>query len=95
MIKPTFADCPGEQGFCLKADGSDPGQFSGQVQLNNINVNTPEKQEECLLLCRSIAGATGCEAIWDRGNMGCYVHTQEVASGSGDNKHFCWIFSKC
>jgi hypothetical protein len=29
--------------------------------------------------------------IWDQTNMGCYVHTREVARGNGAANYFCWV----
>jgi len=78
-----------EKGFCVKADGHD--QNSGVRKLSRKDVNTPERLAECLKLCSEVTNATGCEGIWDQGNKGCYVHTQEVAKGNGADKHICWI----
>ena len=86
-------DCPKEQGFCVTSNGKD--QNSGVKKLNRRNGNTVKRQERCLSLCKSVPGATGCEVIWNQNNRGCYAHTQEVASGDGADKHFCWVFSKC
>ena len=90
----TFAvlDYPQEAGFCVKANGHD--QNNGVKKLNNLDGNTPVRQEECLSLCKSVSGATGCEVIWDQSNRGCYAHTAEVANGNGVDRHVCWIFSK-
>ena len=85
--------CPREEGFCVTSNGGD--QNSGVFKLNSLDGNTPYRQEECLKLCRSVAGVTGCEVIWDQWNRGCYAHTQEIASGNGVDRHFCWVFSKC
>ena len=82
-----------EKGFCVKANGRD--QNSGVKKLNSLDGNTPERQQECLEYCHSESGATGCEVIWNQGNRGCYVHTQEIARGNGVNNHECWVFSKC
>ena len=85
--------CPREQGYCVTSSGGD--QNSGVTKLNSLDGNTLNRQEQCLSLCRSVAGVTGCEVIWDQSNRGCYAHTQEVASGNGAARHFCWPFSKC
>ena len=82
-----------EKGFCVKANGRD--QNAGVKKLDSVNANTPDRQEKCLERCHSESGATGCEVIWNQGNRGCYVHTQEIARGNGVNNHQCWIFSKC
>ena len=80
-----------EAGYCVKEDGSD--QNSGVNKLNDLDGNTPERQEECLDLCKAVSGATGCEVIWNRNNRGCYVHTEEIARGNGADNHECWVFS--
>ena len=85
--------CPREQGYCVTANGAD--QNSGVIKLNSLDGNTWNRQEQCLKLCRSVAGVTGCEVIWDQDSRGCYAHTQEVASGNGVDRHHCWVFSKC
>ena len=85
--------CPMETGFCVLPNGGD--QNSGVIKLNDLDGNTPERQEMCLELCQEVDGATGCEVIWDQGNRGCYAHTAEVDRGNGVDRHECWIFSKC
>ena len=86
-------NCPREKGYCVTASGAD--QNSGVIKLNDLDGNTWNRQEQCLKLCRTVAGVRGCEVIWDQDNRGCYAHTQEVASGNGVDRHFCWDFSKC
>ena len=83
---------PLEEGFCVTSNGQD--QNSGVVKLNDLDGNTPESKKECLNLCKDINGATGCEAIWNQDNRGCYAHTYEVARGNGVDNHVCWVFSK-
>ena len=95
--------CPKEQGYCVTSSGRD--QNSGVKKLNGWKVwndelniesgGTLKGQRECLKLCRSVQGATGCEVIWNVGSRGCYAHTQEVARGNGADNHVCWVFSKC
>ena len=85
--------CPKQQGYCVTSSGRD--QNSGVKKLNNLNGDTLERQEQCLKLCRSVPGVTGCEVIWDQGNRGCYAHTQEVARGNGEARHSCWVLSQC
>ena len=85
--------CPRERGFCVRDNGGD--QNSGVKKLNSLDGNTLERQKKCLDLCRSVAGVTGCEVIWNQDNRGCYVHTQPIARGNGVDRHFCWVFSKC
>merc|ERR1712154_681376 len=93
--KPTSEpqDCSKEKGFCVLEDGSD--QNSGVVKINDVNGDDKEAEEECLKTCKEYPGATGCETIWDQGNRGCYVHTEEIAKGNGVDRHNCWVFSKC
>ena len=43
----------------------------------------------------AVAGATGCELIWEQRGRGCYAHTADVGVGSGMSRHYCWVFSKC
>ena len=85
--------CPREKGFCVTSNGRD--QNSGVIKLNSLDGDTKNRQEQCLKACRSVAGVTGCEVIWSQNNRGCYAHTQEVAYGNGENRHYCWPFSKC
>ena len=86
--------CPKERGYCVTSSGRD--QNSGVKKLNSMsNGDTLNGQKECLKLCRSVHGVTGCEVIWNQGNQGCYAHTREVARGNGQARHACWIFSKC
>ena len=88
----TTPNLPKENGFCVKSNGLD--QNSGVIKLNNLDGNTFERQAACLRLCSVYQKATGCEVIWNQGNRGCYVHTQEVARGNGVGNHACWIFPK-
>ncbi len=82
-----------EQGFCVKNNGVD--QNSGVIKINGKDGNTENAQQTCLEECLKNDKATGCEVIWDQGNRGCYVHTDEVARGNQVQRHKCWIFSKC
>ena len=81
-----------EKGFCVLSNGED--QDSGVKKLNSVDGNTTQAQQECLKLCASVHGVTGCEVIWNLGNKGCYAHTQDISHGNGDDRHFCWVFSK-
>eukprot|EP00957_Ditylum_brightwellii_P061912 4698472-Ditylum_brightwellii.AAC.1 len=65
-----------QNGFCMTSDGLD--QNSGVYQLASGDFENTEMQTECLLMCASYPGHTGCEAIWNQYNRGCYVHTKEV-----------------
>lgn len=64
------------KGFCLTPEGED--QNDGVFQLGFDDVDTPEKEAECLNLCAMEQGATGCEGIWGADNRGCYVHTKPI-----------------
>ena len=90
--------CTQERGHCVRESGYD--QYSGVITKNFLNSNTIETQKRCLDMCKQTDGATGCEVIWDTQNSdykspGCYVHTKEIAMGSGDENQACWVFSKC
>lgn len=87
---PRFALGAAQNGFCVKSDGHD--QNSGVYKLSNKNFSQ-ELFKECKKLClqSNHDTITGCEAIWDQGNAGCYVHTQSVARGNGVGRHMCWI----
>ena len=54
------------------------------------------RAQACLLKCRAVPNATGCELIWGQAPAqlanGCYVHTQGIASGNGQPNHACWVF---
>ena len=66
----------------------------GFEQLNDLDIDTVERQRECFDMCRTIPRVTGCVGIWGQENRGCYAHTQEVALGDNQSRHNCWIFSK-
>lgn len=82
-----------QAGFCVKSNNRDQNQ--GVKKLNNNNVKTADEKAACLKLCKEYEGATGCEAVYDQGNRGCYVHTAEVYKGNGRAKHSCWPFHRC
>jgi len=71
-------------GYCLDSNGQD--QNSGVITLSGPTA------EQCLAACRNHNGATGCELIKNQGNQGCYVHTEDVASGSQHSNHICYLF---
>ena len=81
-----------QNGYCVKQNNGD--QNSGVIKINNLNIKSQTLKYDCLKKCHLYSTATGCEVIWDQGNRGCYVHTQEVARGNGVPKHGCWIFNK-
>lgn len=85
--------CIKEKGFCVHANGRD--QNSGVVKLDSEDADSKEAQQSCLDRCKNYNGATGCEAIWQQGNRGCYVHTRDISRGNGVDRHMCWVFSKC
>merc|ERR1711881_806347 len=99
VCKPTVKlpakKCPVEGGFCVKSNGSD--QNSGVFKLNSKNVKTSAQKAACLKLCQQYKKKkpTGCEAIWDQGNRGCYVHTADVNRGNKAARHACWSFKRC
>eukprot|EP00299_Pterocystis_sp_00344_P013807 c6803_g1_i1.p1 GENE.c6803_g1_i1~~c6803_g1_i1.p1 ORF type:complete len:366 (+),score=69.25 c6803_g1_i1:37-1134(+) len=79
-----------ENGFCVKSDGSD--ENAGVTQLTSEDTDTAEKQAACIAKCSQFPNFTGCEAIWNQGNRGCYVHTSTVITrGNGVGNHACWI----
>merc|ERR1719221_720924 len=86
-----------DEGFCVKADGGD--QNSGVIKLYSTNAGPSDSLlQECHQTCDSElkernVQATGCEAIWDRGNRGCYLHTQPISHGNGRERHACWIYN--
>ena len=80
-----------EKGYCVKADGRD--QNAGVIRLDSKDGDTIERQEECLKLCASVSGVTGCELIFGQKWKGCFAHTQEVVSGNGAGWHYCWVLS--
>jgi len=81
-----------EKGYCVTADG----QNSLVVQLNSNDGDGPYAQQVCLEACRgyNVDGnsATGCQVIWNQENRGCYVVTDSIDHGSGDENHLCWVF---
>ena len=92
--------CPTEKGGCANEDCRiNP---SDVIPLDNKDEeNTLERQIECLNLCKSTDGATGCELVWGPGKKICYVHKQPVTqvktSCANGEKDGCsgWIFNKC
>ena len=86
--------CQQEEGSCVQGNIAD--QNSAVAKLHSFDVDTLEKREQCLELCRSaVSGATGCEAIWNQNNRGCYAHTKKIFRGNGVAGHLCWVFTKC
>merc|ERR1719317_644192 len=81
-VTPTGGDS-WELGWCLDSSGND--QNSGTVSLG-----LKSSMEQCLNDCKKTAGATGCE--YSRNH--CQVHTQDVASGSGQSSHHCYVLTE-
>ena len=93
--------CPMEQGACSAENGG--AQNSGKIELKDENNGIQTTQEECLEKCKNFAGATGCEVFGISRRIGgpgttnrkCYVHTNSITSGNGEDDKFCWVFSNC
>merc|ERR1712157_495700 len=86
-----------DNGFCVKADGGD--QNSGVIKLYSKDAGPSDSLlQECHKTCdseskkRNIQG-TGCEAIWNQSNRGCYLHTHSISHGNGVGNHACWVNS--
>ena len=90
MLEPV---CRKERGRCIKTNGG--GHSSGVIKLDDRNANSAKRQERCFRMCRSTPGATGCEAIWNQRNKGCYAHTEQISRGNRGDRHLCWVFAKC
>jgi len=74
-----------QAGTCVGADGKP--QDLGVFKISNDYETIPK----CLMMCAAYPGHTACEII---SNQGCYVHTLEVARGSGEiGEHGCWVIS--
>ena len=55
---------------------------------------TPRNAKKCVEACLKEPLSIGCH--FDKTQYyGCFAHTQRVARGSGSNKAYCWVFSKC
>jgi len=67
-------------------------QNSGVLKVSSQNMNSDNIREQCLDVCKTVPGATGCEVVWDLINQGCYVHTQRITEASGAARHYCAIF---
>ena len=63
--------------------------------------NTTERQKQCLDLCHSIDGATGCELVWSSDKKGCYAYKQSLTQvkktclNEEKEECSCWIFDQC
>ena len=75
-------------GYCLDSQGRD--QNTGVIQVSGWYATA----EDCLKACWSKKdGATGCE-YHTSGSGACYVHTKDVASGSGSKGYNCYVLAK-
>jgi len=94
--------CTRQKGFCVKHNGAHHGhdQNSGVYKLADgdfKDVLGADRDDEmaqwCLDLCACYDDkpVTGCEMIWDQGNRGCYVHTQQVSRGNHVDRHSCYL----
>ena len=91
---PGFGDV--QNGYCVKSNNAD--ENSGVVKLSSKDVRTDADVAECWRLCKKHKGGegvTGCEAIWNQGNRGCYVHTSKlITHGNGVGNHYCALYSQ-
>jgi hypothetical protein len=56
------------------------------------DVTTGKTWDNCRAKCALKKNATGCEAIWNQSNAGCYVHfSKAVDRGNNRKNHFCTI----
>lgn len=78
----------GKKGQCVKGNGET--QDYGLVKLYSLDIDTTERESECLRICKAIPCATACETVYDHDNRGCWIHTKDVADGNGVKNHFCW-----
>lgn len=77
------------QGYCQDSNGND--QNTGVQKLHSLDVDTPEREAECLNLCKAVDGVTGCEGVKNVGGRGCYAHTSSVAMANGGAYDVCWV----
>jgi hypothetical protein len=95
IAQPEFISVAGfgskQDGFCVKANGRD--QNSGVIKLDSIDYyDQGDLHKQCLEMCATVIGVTGCEMIWDQGNRGCYAHTDEIdGGGNGVVRHSCYL----
>jgi len=81
-----------QNGFCVKASNQD--ENSGVTKLYSGNVKTLDQVKACWAECAKHQGVTACEAIWDQGNKGCYVHeSTEIIRGNGVQRHYCALWN--
>ena len=56
------------------------------------DIDSEEKEKECLKLCKMVKGAVGCEGVWGTEKRGCYAIIKNVDQGDGEKSHMCWKF---
>jgi hypothetical protein len=83
-----------QKGYCVKANNRD--ENSGVIKLYGGNVRSNRQKRRCVRKCLAHSGGgatvTGCEAIWNQRNRGCYVHTSRaITHGNKVNRHTCWL----
>jgi len=70
-------------------------QNNGVIKIGNQDYGpSEEKKQECFDMCTKIdvgQKITGCLAIWQQGNRGCYIHTKPVVMGNWHHRHNCWV----
>jgi len=83
------------KGFCVSSKGVD--QNNGVIKIGSKDFGPGiDLQTSCFKLCveyskESDDAMTGCEAIFNQANRGCYFHTDVVEKANGVKNHACWI----
>ena len=83
------------KGFCVSSKGVD--QNNGVIKIGSKDFGPGiDLQTSCFKLCveyskESDDVMTGCEAIFNQANCGCYFHTDIVEKANGVKNHACWI----
>ena len=81
-----------QKGYCVKKFGRDENDLV--TKLYGGNVQTDDEVQACWEKCAAVSGVTGCEAIWNQGNRGCYVHkSTAIIRGNGVNQHYCALYN--
>ena len=81
--------------FCVSSKGVD--QNNGVIKIGSKDFGPGiDLQTSCFKLCveyskESDDVMTGCEAIFNQANRGCYFHTDVVEKANGVKNHACWI----
>ena len=75
-----------QRGWCIDVYGRDQDDGVEKLDEADGEGGSPERAEACLVKCRRVPNATGCELIWGQAPAqlanGCYVHTKPIASGN-------------